>query len=79
VVGDHQPYSGITGQSTARSVPIHVLSREAAMLEPFLKRGYSPGLVPRQGLPHGGLESFLPALLEDFTSPVVPAASGAGQ
>jgi hypothetical protein len=70
VVGDHQPYSGITGKGKLRSVPIHVLSREAAVLEPFLRRGYTPGLVPRQPLPHAGLESFLPALLEDLTSPV---------
>jgi len=76
VVGDHQPYSGITGQGKPRSVPIHVLSREPAVLEPFLRRGYTPGLVPRQGLPHAGLESFLPALLEDFSSPV---AGGAGR
>ena len=79
IVGDHQPFSGITGQGKPRSVPIHVLSREAAALEPFLKRGYSPGLVPRQGLPHAGLESFLPAMLEDFTSPAKPAASDAGR
>jgi len=69
VVGDHQPYSGITGKGKLRSVPIHVLSREAAVLEPFLRLGYTPGLVPRQPLPHAGLESFLPALLKDFTSP----------
>jgi hypothetical protein len=76
VVGDHQPYSGITGQGKPRSVPIHVLSREAAVLEPFLKRGYSPGLVPRQGLPHAGLETFLPALVEDFTLPVESPEGG---
>ncbi len=48
VVGDHQPYSGITGQGKTRSVPIHVWSREPELLEPFLRRGYTPGLVPRQ-------------------------------
>jgi len=69
VVGDHQPYSGITGQGKPRSVPIHVWSRESQLLEPFLRRGYTPGLVPRQSLPHGGLESFWPAFLEDFSSP----------
>jgi len=66
-VGDHQPYSGITGRGKPRSVPIHVWSREPALLEPFLRRGYTPGLVPRQSPPHAGLESFWPAFLEDFS------------
>jgi hypothetical protein len=74
IVGDHQPFSGITGQGKPRSVPIHVLSRDAEVLEPFLERGYTPGLRPRQLLPHAGLETFLPNLLKDFTT---PAPSGA--
>jgi hypothetical protein len=67
VVGDHQPYSGITGRGKTRSVPIHVWSREPELLEPFLRRGYTPGLVPRARPPHAGLESFWPAFLEDFS------------
>jgi hypothetical protein len=67
VVGDHQPYSGITGRGKTRSVPIHIWSREPELLAPFLRRGYTPGLVPRQSPPHGGLESFWPAFLEDFS------------
>ncbi len=73
IVGDHQPFTGITGKGKPWSVPVHVISRAAALLEPFLKRGYSPGLVPAQQPPHAGLESFLPGLLEDF-SPAKPAA-----
>jgi hypothetical protein len=69
VVGDHQPYSGITGQGKPRSVPIHVWSRERSLLEPFLKRGYTTGMAPAQRPPHAGLESFWPAFLEDFSSP----------
>jgi hypothetical protein len=69
VVGDHQPYSGITGQGKTHSVPIHVWSREPWLLEPFLRRGYTPGLVPRQSPPHAGLESFWPGLLQDFSPP----------
>ncbi len=69
MVGDHQPYSGITGQGKTHSVPIHVWSREPWLLEPFLRRGYTRGLVPRQSPPHAGLESFWPAFLEDFSPP----------
>jgi hypothetical protein len=78
VVGDHQPYSGITGQGKLRSVPIHVLSRDASVLEPFLARGYTPGLVPRQPPPHDGMESFLPHLLADFSAGAEGTRSGSG-
>jgi hypothetical protein len=69
VVGDHQPYSGITGKNKPRSVPLHVISRRADFLSPFVDRGYTKGLIPRQELPHAGLETFLPSLLESFGSP----------
>ena len=68
IVGDHQPYSGITGKNKPRSVPLHVISRRADFLKPFLDRGYTEGLIPRQELPHAGLETFLPSLLENFGS-----------
>jgi hypothetical protein len=84
VVGDHQPYSGITGKNKPRSVPLHVISRRAGFLTPFIDRGYTEGLIPRQELPHAGLETFLPTLLESFSSPEVAAehrsaATKAGQ
>jgi hypothetical protein len=66
VVGDHQPYSGITGKNKPWSVPLHVISRRGDFLEPFLDRGYTAGLIPGQDLPHAGLETFLPTLLESF-------------
>ena len=68
VVGDHQPYSGITGKNRPHSVPVHVISRRTDFLNPFLDRGYTEGLIPRQELPHAGLETFLPSLLESFGS-----------
>jgi hypothetical protein len=72
VVGDHQPYSGITGKNKSRSVPLHVISRRSDFLAPFLRRGYTEGLIPRQALPHAGLETLLPSLLDAFGS-VEPA------
>jgi hypothetical protein len=68
VVGDHQPYSGITGKNKSRSVPLHVITRRTDFLTPFLEKGYGEGLIPRQELPHAGLETFLPTLLESFGS-----------
>ena len=66
VVGDHQPYSGITGKGKSRSVPLHVISRRPEFVARFLSRGYTDGLIPDQEPPHAGMETFLPALLESF-------------
>jgi hypothetical protein len=73
ILGDHQPYSGITGKGKLRSVPIHVLCQDPEVLESFRDRGYTPGWIPRQAPPHQGLDTVYPGLLADFTS-----ASGAG-
>ena len=76
IVGDHQPWSGISGRGQPRSVPIHVLSRRGELLRPFVARGYTPGMVPRQPVPHPGMESFMRGLVRDFsTSAAGPWAS----
>ena len=67
MIGDHQPYSGITGNNKSRSVPLHLISRRRDFLEPFLEHGYTRGLIPTQALPHAGLETFLPLFLESFS------------
>jgi hypothetical protein len=66
IMGDHQPNVQLTGPDKSWSVPVHVISRDPRLLEPFRKRGYTPGLTPSQPLPHAGMETFLPGFLEDF-------------
>ena len=66
VMGDHQPNLQLTGTDEPWSVPMHVISRNPRLLDPFRKRGYTPGLIPAQPLPHAGMETFLQGFLEDF-------------
>jgi len=68
VLGDHQPNVQITGENQPWSVPVHVISRNNELLEPFRKRGYSPGLIPTQPPPHRGMETFLHDFLADFST-----------
>lgn len=68
VMGDHQPSPQITGEGRSRSVPVHVISQSPDLLQPFLKRGYTPGFIPAQPPPHPGMDTFLEAFLEDFSS-----------
>jgi hypothetical protein len=66
IMGDHQPNLQLTDPDEPWSVPVHVISRNPRLLDPFRKRGYTPGLIPAQPLPHAGMETFLQGLLEDF-------------
>lgn len=63
VVGDHQPKYPVTEKGQPLSVPMHVICRDAAALEPLRSAGFSEGLVPSRELPHSGLESFFPFFL----------------
>ncbi len=66
IMGDHQPNLQLTGPGEPWSVPVHIISRNPRLLEPFRKRGYTPGLIPDQPLPHAGMETFLQGFLRDF-------------
>jgi hypothetical protein len=66
IMGDHQPNLQLTGTGEPWSVPVHIISRNPRLLAPFRKRGYTPGLIPDQPLPHAGMETFLPDFLQDF-------------
>jgi hypothetical protein len=67
ILGDHQPNLKITGEHQPWSVPVHIISRNPDFVRPFFKKGYTPGLVPSQPLPHAGIESLLWNLLEEFS------------
>jgi len=67
IVGDHQPPGGLTGNSNGYGVPLHVLSRRRALVEPFLARGYASGMRPGGPGPRLGLETFLFSFLRDFS------------
>ena len=69
ILGDHQPNVQITGENRPWSVPIHVISRNRNLLEPFRARGYTTGIIPRQPPPHSGMETFLYDFLKDFSTP----------
>jgi hypothetical protein len=69
LLGDHQPPGGATEGSKARGGVVHVLSRKAAFVDAFRRRGYTKGMRPAGPPPYPGLETFLPSLLADFSGP----------
>jgi hypothetical protein len=46
VVGDHQPAPIFAGLDAGRDVPIHVITGNPALLNPFLKWGLEGGILP---------------------------------
>ena len=68
IVGDHQPAPELAGFEEPASVPVHVISRNPALLAPFMRRGYTDGLCPQQPPPHPGMETFFWDFLQDFST-----------
>ncbi len=65
ILGDHQPVTELTHDSLSWAVPVHIVSRDPALVAPFLKRGYAAGMVP--GPTSRPMERFLVDFLDDFS------------
>ena len=72
ILGDHQPVWEVNGGSGEFGVPVHVVSRDAELVRPFLARGYVPGVRPQLNNFNEGLEKLYPYLLVDFSTPKHP-------
>ena len=66
VLGDHQPPLSVAAVTRNKAVPIHVLSRDPALLTPFLAQGFVPGIEPARTTAARGMESFLGQFLAAF-------------
>jgi hypothetical protein len=69
VAGDHQAAPWVTGASDP-DVPVHVMARDPALLEPFLTWGFQPGMVPDS--------ASEPPRMDEFRAWFVRAFSGEG-
>jgi len=83
ILGDHQPpeVTRVAGQPW--TVPVYVLSRDAALVQPFAALGYVPGDTPPARDDPEGMEKFLGEFLNAFSAapisssapPVSPASA----
>lgn len=75
LLGDHQPTANISGEGASWDVPVHIVSRDPALLDRFVAQGFRPGLdPPRQAL--GGMHELTAMMLKAFARPVALAAAG---
>ena len=75
ILGDHQPpeITRVAGQPY--TVPVYVLSRDGALVQPFAALGYAPGDTPPPRNNPEGMENFLGEFLRAFS--VVPTPQSA--
>lgn len=81
LLGDHQPAPLITGDNASDAVPVHVISGDARLLDPFMARGFVSGSRPRRpdGYPDGeiaGQQAFRGWLHEAFGAGDVTDVTG---
>lgn len=63
LIGDHQPAANVSGEGAPWDVPVHIVSRDAALLERFIAHGFQPGLEGAR-TPLGGMHDFTGILLQ---------------
>ncbi len=48
LVGDHQPAASVSGEGASWDVPVHIISRDPALLQRFVAQGFVPGMEPHR-------------------------------
>ncbi|MGE0799660.1 MAG: sulfatase-like hydrolase/transferase [Lautropia sp.] len=78
VIGDHQPAASVSGRDAGWDVPVHLITRDAALAERFIALGFRAGIEPARPT-LGRMSDLTPLLLSALAGdPVaVPAGDGA--
>ena len=58
VLGDHQAAPLIIGDDASSAVPVHVISRDPGLVQPFLDWGFQSGALPDPDRPGPGMDAF---------------------
>ena len=69
VLGDHQPAPLITGDNSSRAVPVHVISDDPALVQPFLDWGFLRGALPDPDQPAPRMDAFRDWFVRAFSEP----------
>jgi len=77
-VGDHQPAASVSGEGADWAVPVHVLSRDPALLQRLVDQGFQPGLAPQRPV-LGGLDALTAMLLRAWSLPAGDEPVPAGE
>jgi hypothetical protein len=75
ILGDHQPVYEINGHTPFTGVPVHVLSRDGSLVEPFVARGFGRGIWPPAKGNFPPMANFLITLMQDFSTREAPPSN----
>jgi hypothetical protein len=68
LIGDHQPAAAVAGKDAPWTVPIHVITSQAQIIDRLLAQGFKRGMTPaRPSL--GEMHELVPMLLSAFAQP----------
>jgi hypothetical protein len=76
LVGDHQPAASVSGAGASWEVPVHIVTRDPALLARFVALGFRPGLDPQRPA-LGGMHDLTTLLLRAFAEPTALQADAA--
>jgi hypothetical protein len=71
-VGDHQPAASVSGPGASWEVPVHIITRDPALLQRFIALGFTAGLAPQRPA-LGGMHDLTTLLLQGFAGDTPPA------
>ncbi|HSC67019.1 MAG TPA: sulfatase-like hydrolase/transferase [Cellvibrio sp.] len=69
VFGDHQPAPLVTGDTSNRDVPIHLITRDAQILDAVAHWKWTPGMLPDTAAPVWRMDQLRNKLIESFSLP----------
>jgi hypothetical protein len=69
-LGDHQPAASVSGPGAGWEVPVHIVTRDRALLERFIALGFVSGLEPQMPA-LGGMHDLTTLLLRGFDGTVL--------
>ncbi len=67
IVGDHQPAPLVIGKGVTRDVPLHIVTGNPELLQPFLNWGLVPGMHPDEVVEVRRMDAFRDWFLEAFS------------
>jgi hypothetical protein len=68
LIGDHQPAAAVAGKDAPWTVPVHIITSQAGVIDRLLAQGFQHGMTPaRPSL--GAMHELIPILLNAFAQP----------
>lgn len=73
ILGDHQPADIVTGPDATQDVPVHVISKDKALIRRLEDRGFTSGMLPNSETGQIRMDRLRETLIEAFSASPSPA------